>query len=710
MTPSPDDPPVTVAPSEGPDVTADPVDAFVAVCPTAVLIVDQGGRILTASPAAVELFGQGGLALVGRPLDVLLPGLLPEEGDDAAPPQPLSFVDARGVAADGAQIDVCVSLREVPSPGATRYGVFVEHRAASAATALALRESERQFRDVVEGTDDLVTKVDAAGRYLYVNHSAERIFGLRPEECVGLDAFQFVHPDDRASAQQQYREWLAERGHTATFENRSINRAGEVRLMLWTVNARYSETGEFLGTWSIARDITHRQALEEAERRHLEAQVQLGAERARAEFRREVLARSIAAQEEERRRIASELHHESGQSLLQVTLRLRRVEIAEDLEAAGREARAAQREVNRAITDLQRIAGALRPAALEDLGLGRAVEQLVADASAAMPVSISVEELPRRLDPAVETVIYRVLQQALTNAISHSRARQVRVWLAYRNGSVTAVVDDNGRGFQEAALDVPAAGLAGMRERAGAVGGRLSIESSPGSGTRVRLDVPADKALGADAGTITVLVAGSQPIGRIGLRRMLESHEGVEVVAEAQDLRDVVRKVRAHRPSVLVLDPDSWSETATLEAIADAAAAWRHTGVVVLSSADDPAVVRELLRGGASGYLLKDAEPSELLDAVQRAAEGVRYLQPELGARLSQLDEAELDPTSALSDREVEVLRLLALGHTNQEIAGELYLSVRTVEAHRTHIQQKLRLGSRAELVRYALEHRLLRV
>jgi two-component system response regulator NreC len=130
----------------------------------------------------------------------------------------------------------------------------------------------------------------------------------------------------------------------------------------------------------------------------------------------------------------------------------------------------------------------------------------------------------------------------------------------------------------------------------------------------------------------------------------------------------------------------------------------------MLSMQDDPRYVREAFSVGASGYVLKEAADAEVVDAVREVANGGRYVHPALGARLIQAEveeraQADEDP---LSEREREVLRLLALGHTNQEIAKMLYLSVRTVETHRAHIMQKLRLTTRAELVRYAIDQGLL--
>jgi two-component system response regulator NreC len=133
------------------------------------------------------------------------------------------------------------------------------------------------------------------------------------------------------------------------------------------------------------------------------------------------------------------------------------------------------------------------------------------------------------------------------------------------------------------------------------------------------------------------------------------------------------------------------------------------TGVVVLTMQNSPAFVREALRSGALGYVTKEAADTEVVEAVRLAAAGQSYLQPGLGARLATEPEEEGQP-DGLSDREAEVLGLIALGHTNAEIAAQLYLSVRTVESHRSHVQQKLRLTTRSQLVHYALQHGLVAI
>ena len=205
---------------------------------------------------------------------------------------------------------------------------------------------------------------------------------------------------------------------------------------------------------------------------------------------------------------------------------------------------------------------------------------------------------------------------------------------------------------------------------------------------------------------IKIVIADDHAVVRSGLRMLLEAEEDFHVVAEAGDVPSALRYVRPHRPSVLILDLNMPGEP-SLPAIQTVREVSPDTKVVVLTMQNEPAFAREALRAGAVGYVLKEAADSELDEAVRLAAQGRTYLNPELGARIAAEPPAPEGPPDDLTEREVEVLRLIALGHTNSEIAGHLYLSVRTVESHRAHVQQKLRLSTRAELVRYALDRGL---
>jgi two-component system response regulator NreC len=203
---------------------------------------------------------------------------------------------------------------------------------------------------------------------------------------------------------------------------------------------------------------------------------------------------------------------------------------------------------------------------------------------------------------------------------------------------------------------------------------------------------------------LTIVIADDHSVVRRGLRQVLEADTGLEVVAEAEDVESARRYVRGHKPDVVVLDLNMPGGS-TLEAIPAIRAEAPDTQIVILTMQDEPAYARQALAAGVMGYVLKEAADAELVEAVRRAAAGDTYLNPRLGARLAA--EPPPGPPDGLSEREVEVLKMIALGHTNAEIADQLYLSVRTVETHRAHIQQKLRLATRAELVRYALDHGL---
>ncbi|HUB76791.1 MAG TPA: response regulator transcription factor [Solirubrobacteraceae bacterium] len=206
------------------------------------------------------------------------------------------------------------------------------------------------------------------------------------------------------------------------------------------------------------------------------------------------------------------------------------------------------------------------------------------------------------------------------------------------------------------------------------------------------------------ADSIRIVIADDHAVVRSGLRLLLEAEEGFSVVAEAGDVESARRYVRGHHPRVLVLDLNMPGGS-SLEAIPLIREESPETQVVVLTMQEEPAFARQALGAGAAGYVLKEAADGELVEAVRRAAAGETYLNPALGARIAR--EPPPGPPDDLSEREVEVLRLIALGHTNAEIATQLYLSVRTVETHRAHIQQKLRVSTRAELVRYALQRGL---
>jgi two-component system, NarL family, response regulator NreC len=209
--------------------------------------------------------------------------------------------------------------------------------------------------------------------------------------------------------------------------------------------------------------------------------------------------------------------------------------------------------------------------------------------------------------------------------------------------------------------------------------------------------------------SVRVLIVDDHAVFRAGLKLLIDAEDGLEAVGEAGSARDAIFQARALEPDVVLLDivmPDQ----SGLDAMPTLLHERPEMKVLILSMQDDPQYIRQAFAAGASGYILKEAADTEVVAAIRQVADGSSYVHPAVGAKLvaAETAEARRAQEDPLSDREHEVLRLLALGHTNQEIAAELYISVRTAETHRAHIMQKLRLSSRAELVRYALEQGVL--
>ena len=212
---------------------------------------------------------------------------------------------------------------------------------------------------------------------------------------------------------------------------------------------------------------------------------------------------------------------------------------------------------------------------------------------------------------------------------------------------------------------------------------------------------------------IRVLVVDDHALVRSGLRRLLDAEADITVENEAGSAEEAVRMARMDKPDVVLLDITMPGRSG-LEVAGEIKRAAPDAAILVLSMHDDSTYVREAFAQGATGYLLKEAADEELLTAVREVAAGHQYVHPMLGARLASAESlvdiqaAKLAAANPLSERETEVLGLLAAGHTNQQIAKTLFISVRTAETHRAHIMQKLHLTTRAQLVHYALQHGLL--
>ena len=357
----------------------------------------------------------------------------------------------------------------------------------------ALVPSERVFQSLIESAPDAILTIDRDGRIVMANERAEEMFGYarselihRPVELLVPESLRGAHAKRRTT----YTEMPEIRPMGAGLELKALRRDGsELPVEISLSPLQIDE--EFL-VISVVRDISDRKRLEEAERDRVHAQSQFEKQRAKARMHREVLRRSIAAQEEERRRIARELHDETGQALTGVILGLGRIKSSVGTVGVSAEIDRLREQVVQAINELRNLAMRLRPTALDDLGLVPAIERLTEEAalSGGARVSFNHIGLTNRLDSDLETAIYRVMQEALTNALKYSRANEITLDIVASRDTLIAKVIDNGCGFDPDAVTDGALGIAGMKERADLVGGRIDVESELGKGTAVTISIP----------------------------------------------------------------------------------------------------------------------------------------------------------------------------------------------------------------------------
>jgi DNA-binding NarL/FixJ family response regulator len=204
---------------------------------------------------------------------------------------------------------------------------------------------------------------------------------------------------------------------------------------------------------------------------------------------------------------------------------------------------------------------------------------------------------------------------------------------------------------------------------------------------------------------IRVLITDDHAVLRTAIAALIEREPDMVAVGEAGTAEQAVSRARALQPDVIVLDV-VMPRKSGFDVLPQLAKVAPNSRVIMLSMQTSPSAIRQALTSGAAGYVAKHATDADLLDAIRRVAKGSRYVDPQLGGDLVVSDAEAL--TEEISQRERDVLYLLALGYTNQEIAAKLYISVRTVETHRAHIMRKLDLETRAELVLYALANGLI--
>lgn len=461
-----------------------------------------------------------------------------------------------------------------------------------------------------------------------------------------------------------------------------------------------------------------------------------------AESERQLSQRLLHAQEEERRRLAYDIHDGPSQQI-----------VAADMYLESYRAEKRQREsphvesyleraksyLSAAIQETRRIVSDLRPSVLDDFGLAEALRHYLEEVKSRTDwqVEFYSDMNSVRLDPATETALFRIAQEAVTNALKHSGTSRLRVSLRRAPLGCILEVRDWGKGFDMARVwerrdESRRIGLVSMRERAELVGGRLHMESAPGRGTTVRVELPLRNQIRhpgkgdddegvrqmpdqisrcgpAEKGAIRVLIADDHPMVRQGLRTMLNAR-GIAVVGEAGDGKEAVERVRELKPDVVLMDvrmPDMDGLAAT-EIVKKEAPG---TSVIIVTSYESKDYLRRAIEAGAAGYLLKGMSRDTFIEAIKLVRGGGSLIDAKLLAELlrdmgvgeSRFRGGAEGALEALSPREQQVLRLLVKGLTNKEIAAQMNYSVGTVKNVVQRVIEKLGVSDRTQAAVFAV-------
>jgi NarL family two-component system response regulator LiaR len=441
------------------------------------------------------------------------------------------------------------------------------------------------------------------------------------------------------------------------------------------------------------------------------------------------------AANEERQRLARELHDSVTHDLYSITLYAEaaaRLLAAGNLGAVAEQLREVRNTGQEALREMRQLIFELRPPVLEKEGLVAALRARLGavEARAGFQTELRVTG-ERRLPPTLEEELFRIAQETLNNVVKHARATRVALDLHFGAEMVGLEIGDDGVGFEPAAARQRGGlGLEGIAERLKRIGGKLQVESVPGQGTRVRVEVPIGRALPERAGQLSlprmltlpgpqprswpqapirVLVADDHAIIRKGIRALLATQMGIEVIGEAANGQETVDRAAELLPDVVLMDllmPVMDGIEATRRIVA------RHPQVriLVLTSFASDEKVFPAVRAGALGYLLKDSGPEDLVQAIHNVYRGRSLLDPLVARKVLRelAHPADRPPApDALTGREREVLRLLGGGLSNGQIAEELVITQATVRSHISNILSKLHLDNRPQAVLYALREGL---
>lgn len=476
--------------------------AIVHALKLAVISVDEAQNIVLFNPEAEMVFRCSAREAIGGSLDRFIPestravhrrhieqydGLSGEHGARAMGGDRI----LTGLRADGEEFPIDASISMAVVDGRKLYTVMVR----DVTQRLAFQQELRRYGDIVERSGDAIASRRLDGTVVVWNPAAERLFGYTREEMLGA-SIDRLYSTNTPAAQRDLARRAAAGEPIVNFETIRRHKDGSDVDVAITISPVRDHAGKVIGSSGIYRDISERKRMEKELMRVLQEQRQAEAEVRESRDRlRELSAALQTIREEEKTRIARELHDELGQAL--TALKMDTAAIEEELnhaQAALKKRTADMKQlIDATVTSVRRISADLRPVMLDNLGLVPTLEWLAKDFTQRTGIAVELEIPDENLGASGDaaTAIFRIVQESLTNVARHAQAGKVVITLTHRGGNVALCVRDDGKGMDDAdRRKARSFGLLGMRERAFVLGGELKVTSTPGKGTEVEALIP----------------------------------------------------------------------------------------------------------------------------------------------------------------------------------------------------------------------------
>jgi PAS domain S-box-containing protein len=465
------------------------LDGIIQSAMDGIITIDERQDIVIFNPAAEEMFGCAAANVLGTPLEQFIPVRFRERhrsyirhfGETGVTTRRMGKQsEIAGLRADGEEFPLEASISQVVVGGKKLFTVILRDITERKQGEAALKDSAERYQRLVELVPNAIW-IEREGRIAFVNRACVQLLRAEADEqLLRRSPLEFIHPDFHALAATRRARLLEGLETNPPVEKRIIRLDGEVRDVEIT-EASFHDEGK-LAVLAVVRDVTERKR---AERELEQSREQL----------RGLSAALQAVREEEKTRIARELHDELGQSLTGLKMDLAQLgsQLRPEQSDAVNRAKSMQSLLDSTVASVRRIATELRPLMLDDLGLVPTIEWLAHDFSQRTGIAVELDLPAADFDvgPEVATAVFRVLQESLTNAARHAAASQIRVALSDVQTAVELRVQDNGRGFTPSASGgTKTLGLIGMRERCAMLGGTFILESAPGAGTSIAMTIP----------------------------------------------------------------------------------------------------------------------------------------------------------------------------------------------------------------------------